>query len=143
MKRLFCIILLLAIVTLPPLAGAEQIGYATAKAYSGSMLLLDDSTQLTDAAAIHTHIIDTKAAGSLVIDVIADKGLTVIVTPLPVESDNSVLGKASDTLTIADGGDTDRVIYTGIAAPRAKVVVTKTEAGSSTTYRLTARGTGN
>ena len=69
-----------------------------------------------------------------------DKGGTVVVYPLPDVDDLTVLGEASTPLTIADDGESGRATYTRIAAPNAKIVITKTQAGSTTSYMLSIRG---
>lgn len=84
---------------------------------------------------------ETWLVTNLVVDLISDKGCTIAITRLPVERDVSVEGKVSDVLTIPAGGGADAGIYENMATPRAKVTVTKTEAGDMT-YVLTVRGLG-
>ena len=101
----------------------------------------EDTVLLTDASPTRTYTIGTGAINDLVGFIRADKGCTLIVYPLPV-LDSDVRGKASTTLTIADGGVSvyEPWRYSEIGSPRADVVVTKTEAGDMTVYGFTARG---
>lgn len=110
-------------------------------AFSGTVQLIDtNTTDLTDAAATLSQIVYTKNIADVVVDVTTDKGLTVVITPILSATDDTQLGPASTTLTIANGGGTDRARYTNISAERAKVVITKTEAGSTTSFLASVRG---
>lgn len=138
MTRLFLILMLF--ISAPCLA-AEQVGYRPGPVIvSGSVWLTPDTTQLTDAAATHTFFVPTRGAGTVSVSVVSDKGLSVVIYPVLFDDDQTSLGKASDTGTIADGGGSDEFRYTNFAAPMAKVVITKTEAGSTTDYMATIRG---
>jgi len=112
----------------------------------GSTLLvaLDDanvSTELTDAATDSEVIVPTQHVGTLVIDVISDKGGTLTITPLPNANDTSVAGEASTVGTLADSGPSKRFKYTMPAAPLCKVTFSKTEAGTSSGFLMSVRGT--
>ena len=100
-----------------------------------------DTVVLTDGAATRTYIVGCGAVNDLAVFLLADKGCTLEVFPLPVVG-SAVSAKASETLTIADGGVTvyNTARYSEIGSPRAKIVVTKTEAGDMTSYGFTARG---
>ena len=113
----------------------------TAIAYTGTRQLADtNTTDLTDAAATLTQIVNTKDVKDLVVDITTDKGTTVVITPILSATDDTQVGPVSTTLTIADGGGTDRARYSNISAERAKIVVTKTEAGSTTSFFVSVRG---
>jgi hypothetical protein len=96
--------------------------------------------ELTDESPVVTRIIECIDVTDLIVFVTTDKGLTVTITPLPDYMDADVVGPVSDTLTIADGGGSDSAIYSRIGTPLAKIVVTKTEAGSTDGFNLTVRG---
>ena len=95
---------------------------------------------MTDAAATREYYFNTTNFSSIIIDIITTRGATVIVYPLPLEDDLTVTGKASDTTTIADDGDSERIKYSDIAAPNTKVVVTKTQANDMTNYIFSVHG---
>lgn len=101
---------------------------------------IPDVSVLTDASPTRDYYFNTTNFSSIVIDAVTDKGATVVATPLILENDLTVEGKASDVTTIADGGAAERMKYTDIAAPNTKVTVTKTEAGDMTTYVLSVHG---
>jgi len=110
---------------------------------NGSCLLEAlSTTELTDGAAMATLIVPTQHVKDLVIDVVSDKGGSVVVTPLPDHDDTSVLGEASTTGTLTNGGPSGRFKYSDIAAPNTKVVFTKTEAGTTDGFTLSVRGQG-
>lgn len=101
---------------------------------------IPDVENMTDAAATRTYYFNTTNFSSVIFDIITTRGTTVVIYPLPLEGDLTVVGKASDTTTIADGGGTERTKYTDIAAPNIKVVVTKTQAGDTTNYLFSIHG---
>lgn len=101
---------------------------------------IPDAEVLTDAAATREYYFNTTNFSSIIIDIITTRGATVIVYPLPLEDDLTVTGKASDTTTIADDGDSERIKYSDIAAPNTKVVVTKTQANDMTNYIFSVHG---
>jgi hypothetical protein len=96
--------------------------------------------ELTDTSPIVTAIIDTKNVEDIMVDVVTDKGSTIVITPILNSSGTPVLTDPSDTVTISNGGGSERVVYSRIMAPRAKVVVTKTEAGDTSDFVLSIRG---
>ena len=100
-----------------------------------------DEENLTDAAATRTYIVGSGAVNDLLGFLLSDKGCTLTVYPLPFV-DSTQRGTASTVLTIADGGVTEAATwrYSELGTPRAEIVVTKTEAGSTTSYGFTARG---
>jgi len=110
--------------------------------FHGNRLLspVDVTTVLTDASPTVTYTVKTVYIGNLMVDLSMDKGATMVITPLPDVDNLATTGLPSDTLTIPDGGGTDRAIYTAIGAPYAKITVTKTEAGSTTSFLLSIRG---
>lgn len=97
-------------------------------------------TEITDAAATVTRYYDVSKVEDVVVDVTSDKGMTIVITPVLSSDDNTVLGKPSSTLTIPDLGATDRAIYSKIAAKRCQVLVTKTEAGTTSGFGLKVIG---
>lgn len=107
---------------------------------TGSNKNVYDTTNLTDDDPIRTHIVNTLGVRDLLTALTVDKGCTVIVTPIDDLDDDTALGKPSTTGVIADGGGSDRFLYVSIAAPRAQIVITKTESGSTTSFRCTVRG---
>ena len=96
--------------------------------------------ELTDGAPSVTRIVGTPSVEDVIIDIITNKGLTAVITPILSDTDDSVLGKPSTTLTIAPGGGADRAIYSKISAKKAQVVVTKTESGSTSGFVLKISG---
>lgn len=102
---------------------------------------VEDTVNLTDAAATRTYIVGAGAVNDLIGFLLSDKGCTLTVYPLPVVG-STQRATASTVLTIADGGVTESAPwrYSELGAPRAEIVVTKTEAGSTTSYGFTARG---
>lgn len=126
---------------MPTSEGVNEITSNNREARAGSLLLhYDDSTQLTDAAPSYTKIVGTRHINRLLVDVVSAKGCTVVITPLLSLSSDTELGKPSDTGTLANGGPAGRFAYANLAAPRARVVVTKTQAGSTTGFKLAIRG---
>ena len=108
---------------------------------AGSALLAPiDNTVLTDASPARTLIVSTRNIDSLVVDVVCDKGCSLVIRPLPDIDDPMVKGESSDALTVADGGGAVRGRYTDIGAPAAEIVVTKTESGDMTAMLLAVRG---
>ncbi|KFZ25658.1 MAG: hypothetical protein KQ78_02151 [Candidatus Izimaplasma bacterium HR2] len=101
---------------------------------------IPDTEVLTDAAATRDYYFNTTNFSSIIVDIITTRGATVIVYPLPLEDNLTVVGKASDTTTIADDGDSERVKYSDVAAPNTKIVVTKTQAGDMTNYVFSVHG---
>lgn len=97
------------------------------------------TTELTDAAATLTRFVDCSRVEDVVVDIKTNRATTVVITPV-LSDDNTYVGKASDTLTLTTGGGTERAIYSKIGSKRAKVVATKTEAGSTTGFRLLISG---
>jgi hypothetical protein len=100
-----------------------------------------DEENLTDAAATRSYIVGSGAVNDLLGFLLADKGCTLTVYPLPF-ADSNQRATASEVLTIADGGVTEAATwrYSEVGTPRCEIVVTKTEAGSTTSYGFTARG---
>lgn len=98
------------------------------------------TTEMTDAAATVTRYVDTKDITDVIVTVSTDKGSTIVITPVLIRSDNAVVGPASDTTTIANGGDTIDATFSRIGSPKAKVVVTKTESGTTSGFCMTIRG---
>lgn len=92
------------------------------------------SDELTDASPTLTEIVDCNTSENLYVDIVIDKGSTVVVTPIFDKTDDTAEGKPSATLTIADSGATERAVYSNIGSVRAKIVVTKTEAGSTSGF---------
>lgn len=144
MKRIW-LVLLVALFTMlvQQASAAERIpadGSSQWVEFHGSRLLLLDETNMTDAAPTLTFTVQTKYTTDLVVDVTMDKGGNVIVYPILDVDDTSVQRAPSTTTTIAPGGGTGSAIYTKISAPYAKVVITKTEAGSTTNAFVSIRG---
>ena len=111
--------------------------------FNGSRLLNTlFETELTDGSPTATITIRTDLVVDLVIDIVSDKGGSLVITPLPDDDDLLVLGEASTPLVIADLGETRRAIYTKISAPNSKIVFTKTEAGTTSGFLLSVRGLG-
>lgn len=107
---------------------------------SGSNKNIYDITNLTDEEPVRTHIVNTQGARDLMVAITSDKGCTIIITPIDNLDDNTALGKASNTGTIPDGGDSDRFLYASIASPKAQIVITKTESGDTASFRCIVRG---
>lgn len=139
------ILLLIACLFVTPAFSAETIKIAGSSSwyeFHGSRLLapLDKTTVLTDLAPTIEYTVQTTYITDLVVDITIDKGATVVITPLLDVDVLATTGVPSATLTIAVLGDTDRAIYTKIASPYAKVTVTKTEAGDTSSFFLSIRG---
>ena len=111
--------------------------------FTGSNLIVLNKDLLTDTNLTFDEIVFCAHSNNLLVDVIADKGLTVVITPVLDIDYDTTLGKPSDTGTLADGGgpdDAERFIYSTTGAPKARVLVTKTEAGDATKTVITVRG---
>jgi hypothetical protein len=106
----------------------------------GSLLLALDRTPLTDATPVLTIKIACLSVDDLLVDLVADKGCDLVITPLPVADDEALAGEPSETLSIPAGGGARRGRYPEIGAPQAMIVVTKTEAGDMTAFTLAVRG---
>jgi len=107
---------------------------------SGSNKKILDTANLTDAVPTRTHIVNTKGIRDLMVAITSDKGCTVIITPIDDVDDETALGLVSSTGVVADGGSSNRFLYESITAPKARVVITKTESGSTTAFRCSIRG---
>lgn len=105
----------------------------------GKVLLLRIDTLLTDAEDSADATIYTGGVNDLIIDLKADKSCNVVITPLPDPADLTVTGEPSEVL-LCDGTNAVRGKYTDIAAPNAKITLTKTGAGSMAVCLLTIRG---
>ena len=102
---------------------------------------IEDTAVLTDGTPTRTYIIGAGAVNDLIGFVLGDKGCTLTVYPMPVDG-SATTAKAGTVLTIADGGVAvyEPWRYSELGANRAKIVVTKTEAGDMTSYGFTVRG---
>lgn len=142
LTRLLTAILLLIALAAPAMATETAVagrGIGSSAPAVGSNLRAMSQIPLTDASPTYTVTIYTAGAGSIGGDLVADKGCTLVVTPLPVDGDTGTTGKDSDTVTIADGGASERWIYSNLLAPWVKITVTKTEAGDMADFTFTAR----
>lgn len=87
-----------------------------------------------------TIVVDSEKYTDVVVDVVTDKGTSIVITPVLNYSGNLINGEDSATTIIPNGGRAQRVIYSKISAPRCKVTVTKTESGSTSNFVLSIRG---
>jgi len=115
---------------------ADQ-GFADSKSW---LLVGVNTTELTDAAPTYTEFVDTRNIVDVFVDTVIDKGATVQIVPVLSSTDDTYLGEAPVATTIADGGGTDRTLYSRIMAPRAKIIITKTEAGTTSGFTVSIRG---
>lgn len=118
---------------------------ANPNAIAGSNLLDLSRKLLTAAEPIYSEILLCGHCNDIMVDVIADKGCTVVITPVVDLDDNTSTGKPSDIGVLANGGPSDRFTYGGltggkIAAPKVQVVVTKVEAGDCAETIISVRG---
>lgn len=104
-------------------------------------LKYDTTTVLTDGSPTLSFFVDTNWTVNLIIDITTDKGATLVVTPCLSKTDDTALAPPSDTVIIADLGESVRAVYSAISAERAKITLTKTEAGSSSAILLSLRST--
>lgn len=95
--------------------------------------------EMTDAEPVLSFIFDTPNIDDILIDIVTDKGTAINVTPV-LSDDGIVLGEVSSTLTLPDGGATSRASYTRIAAKKTLILVTKTEAGTTSGFVLKVSG---
>jgi hypothetical protein len=102
---------------------------------------ITDEENLTDGTPARSYIVDSGAVNDLLGFLLSDKGCTLTVYPLPFAGSDQ-RATASEVLTIADGGVTEAATwrYSEVGTPRSEIVVTKTEAGDTTSYGFTARG---
>jgi hypothetical protein len=116
---------------------ADQNGNLT----RNNNVFIPDTAVLTDAAPTRTYIVGTGSINDLAGFLLADKGCTLTVYPLPVFG-KTTRAKASTVLTIGAGGVTvaEPWKYSEIGTPAAEIVITKTEAGDMTSFMFTARG---
>jgi len=138
MKKLLVLVTALVLIgsvafALEPIGKIPQHG-------SGNSLLGLSTVELTDAAPTYNAIVLTRDFQSVMVDVVSDKGGTLVIYPIPNSNDATVFGLVSDTLTVADGGPSDRGGYSNIAAPKAKILFTKTEAGTTSGFLIAVRG---
>lgn len=140
MKKITLLLVVLATLLACPALAAEPVGFIPLHGSGSSLLTPLITTLPTDASATITTIVKTQGFTSIVVDITTDKGGTLTITPLPDLGSDSDVGQVSDTLTVPTSTAT-RGIYSQIGAPRAKVVFTKTVAGSATSMRLAIRGT--
>lgn len=139
MKKILLILVALALLSIPAIAAESKNKIPAHDA--GSSLIDYSVTELTDGATQYNAVIFTVGYTDITVDVITDKGGTLIITPIIDVDDDTSLGKPSDTLTVADGGPSDRAIYSSISSPKAKILFTKTEAGTTSGFVLSVRGT--
>jgi hypothetical protein len=99
-------------------------------------------TELTDGSPVATITTTTDLVNDVIVDIITDKGGTLVITPLIDSDDLGVEGEPSTTLTIPVSGGVKRDSYTKIAAPNTKIVFTKTEAGTTSGFLLFVKGVG-
>lgn len=152
MKKL--VLFLLVLVAMAGVAFAAE-PLPSGDLFTGSKPLPDlmgntipDTTIIT-ASGTRTYVVDTRRVKDLYVDVNADKNCTVVFTPLIDYDDQdstetpkyntATLGAASDTLSVT-GGTPSRGKYSDISAPKAKIVVTNSEASNMTSYTFTIRG---
>ena len=111
---------------------------------SGTVVLFDSTRlsgfSLTDANPEQVIKVNTSTISNVYVDITVDKGMTLVITPLVSALDEAFTGSPSITTTISNGGGTERIQYSNIAAHKALVTITKTEAGSTGTFRLSVRG---
>lgn len=102
---------------------------------------ITDEENLTDGTPSRSYFVGSGAVNDLLGFLLSDKGATLTVYPLPF-IDSNQRATASEVLTIADGGVTEAAPwrYSEVGTPRCEIVVTKTEAGDTTSYGFTARG---
>lgn len=124
-------------------AAEPSYNFAQIPLYTGSSLLLNDTVQITDGVPVRTKIIHTRRITDLHVDVISDKGMTVDIIRLP-DYDNEAKPFLSYTQSvIPDGGGVVGPWIEKIGCAKAKIVITKTEAGDTSTYQLVVSGGGN
>jgi hypothetical protein len=156
------IILLTAILFFSSVSYAEIIQNQSTRSYSGNVLAgkvfsINQLTEndgspvnmtlvpvLTDGAPSYNTIVLSKSLNNIQGYILADKGCTLKVFPLPIDN-NDTKAAESTTLTIADGGVTvmSPWKYSSLGTPRAMIQIDKTEAGSMASFILTVRGDGN
>ena len=152
MKKLFIALLVLLTVSTFTMAKErfpsdfQWNGYAPLTDENGNLTntygdYIPDTTVITDGTPSRTYIMGTGAINDLAGFLLADKGCTLTVYPLPVAG-STVRAKASTVLTIGAGGVTESEPwkYSELGTPRAEIVITKTEAGDMTAFNFTVRG---
>jgi hypothetical protein len=127
MKKLLMLIVLLMVATL-------------AYALEPVKLIGITAVELTDGAPTYNAVIVSEHYQDVIVDVVSDKGGTLVIYPIPDENNITSLGLVSDTLTVADGGPAGRGGYTKLASPRAKILFTKTEAGTTSGFKVIVHG---
>ena len=99
-----------------------------------------NQTQLTDAATTTTlPVDDCNDVGTLLIDVISNKGLTVDVARY-LDKEKTLVGAPATQGVVADAGPSGTFKYSLLGCEACLVTFTKTEAGSSTTFAAVLRG---
>jgi len=106
----------------------------------GSVQLDFTDVELTDAVPTYTNIVNTQYINDVFVHTITDKGSTVSITPVLSDTDDTLLGPTPTATVIANGGGTDTTPFSRIMAPRAKITVTKTEAGTTSGFVVSVRG---
>lgn len=110
------------------------------RAFAGSNLLALNRTLLTDAAPDYSAILACGHCNTIVVDLVADKGCSVIIIPVLDVDDDTALGKPSDTGVLPNLGGSERFLYSAIGAPKVKVVISKTESGTCCNASLRCAG---
>ena len=100
---------------------------------------ISNTEPLTDVAPARTYTVYVKNISDLFIDVLADKGGSIVVTPQIDVDDAATLGAPSETALFV-ANTSARARYSDIASVKAEIVVTKTEGGDMTEYTLRVRG---
>jgi len=102
-------------------------------------LLYDPTIQLTDAEPTVTRYVQCNKVQDVYVWVESDKGLSIVITPV-LDSQQNILGPPSSAEVIAPGGGSALAAYSYIGSTKAMVVVTKNEAGSTSTFNLYVTG---
>jgi hypothetical protein len=74
----------------------------------------------------------------IVVDIVSDKGLSAVV--YPVLNKDLILGEASDTIDIPNGGGAIRAVYANAAVDKVKFTLEKIESGDMSNFICVIKG---
>ncbi len=113
---------------------------ANPNAIAGSNLLDLDVAALTAVGGNYSQILNCGHCNHIAVDLNADKGCTIVITPVLSVDNDEFLGLPGDPEVLGNGGGVAGAEYQRIGAPRVKVTVTKDEAGDCNYTRISVRG---
>ena len=108
--------------------------------YAGSnKLWFKKGTELSDASAVMViPLTSVSGTGSLLVDVVSDKGCTVDLVRY-LDEEKEVEGVPGTQGVVSDGGPSGAFIYPDLGCVKAELTITKTEAGTTSGFAVSVR----